>query len=447
MKFLNELFNFNLIKTNKSDNRTLILEEQFLSSYRALEQSRKINIFATIFFITVGLIGNSLILIVFGRRRFRKNSSNVFLLCLAFNDSLFLLLHFFENTIRAFDYIYLIGHPLDTSSSRFLFKFVNFLNITDKYEFTCRTINYLRHVLRFISAYIIVAFTFQRLILVQSPLSTKLKSKKSAWITVFIIGLVSCLINFWVPFTFEVKHDYDSEYCGIRSELRAEYFFITNAYICIIIIIPVISIFISNLIIMYKTKLADKKRKTFQKKEFQNSAAFALLSMTLSSPAIDTMGANTFDRKLNSHVEIRKHALMINRFSFKFKPLYRNSDHQADMAKVKNINKITTILILISFSYAILNVPYLITWCLFFNEFAINYEYHNPTVQNYLFAAFQISEIFYVLNYSLHFYFYCMTGTKFLSQLKYSSNIATYIYIIKLILFTSTIFFFFLFSF
>lgn len=415
MKPLNNLFNFFSIK-NKSDKNITIgidYEDQFLKSYGALEQSRKINIFTTIFFIAIGLIGNSLILVVFGRRRFRKNSSNVFLLCLAFNDSLFLLLHFFENTLRSFKYIYVIGN----SNASYLTYLVTFLNITDRYEFTCRSINYLRHVLRFISAYIIVAFTFQRLILVKSPLSTKLKSKKSAWIIVFIIILISFLINFWVPFTFEVKHDIDSEYCGIRSDLKAEYFFITNVYICLIIIIPVISVFISNLLIMYKTKIADKKRSNYRQKKVKNSTALALLSMTLPSPAVKTGSSN----QQHQHHDIRKRALMINRFSFKFKPMYQNSS-QVDIVSTNKTNKITTILILVSFSYAILNLPYFVTWCLFFNEFAISYDFQNPTIQNYLFAAFQITEIFYVLNYGLHFYFYCMTGTKFWNQLKNSSN-------------------------
>ena len=59
--------------------------------------------------------------------------------------------------------------------------------------------------------------------------------------------------------------------------------------------------------------------------------------------------------------------------------------------------------------------------CLFFNDFAVQSK-DDPAVQNFMFAAVQISEIFYLLNYSLHFYFYCMTGTRFWNQLKYSSK-------------------------
>ena len=118
---------------------------------------------------------------------------------------------------------------------------------------------------------------------------------------------------------------------------------------------------------MFKTNKADKKRKMYRKKDFcQNSSIVKLLSITVSTPVLDTTDINLkgFERKLNSHTDLRKQALMINRFSFKFKPLYQNANQvTSDTTNMSsNSNKITTMLILISFSYAILNLPYLITW-------------------------------------------------------------------------------------
>jgi len=68
----------------------------FVFSNTVLEYSSKINIFSTLIMITVGLVGNSLTLFVFGQSKFRTNPSHVYLLCLAVNDSLFLIIHFFE---------------------------------------------------------------------------------------------------------------------------------------------------------------------------------------------------------------------------------------------------------------------------------------------------------------------------------------------------------------
>lgn len=70
--------------------------DDFLLSNYFLEQTRKINILTVLIIIIVGLVGNFLTIVVFSQKRFRINSSNVYLLCLAVVDALFLLLHFFE---------------------------------------------------------------------------------------------------------------------------------------------------------------------------------------------------------------------------------------------------------------------------------------------------------------------------------------------------------------
>ena len=49
---------------------------------------------------------------------------------------------------------------------------------------------------------------------------------------------------------------------------------------------------------------------------------------------------------------------------------------------------------------------------------------HNDDVveNNYLYAALKIAEIFYLLNYSIYFYIYYLSGSLFRNQLKYSSK-------------------------
>ena len=65
-------------------------------SYEILNGTKKVNVILTIIVILFGLLGNSLIVYVFSKKRFRVNSSNVFILCLAVNDSCFFIVHFFE---------------------------------------------------------------------------------------------------------------------------------------------------------------------------------------------------------------------------------------------------------------------------------------------------------------------------------------------------------------
>ena len=62
-------------------------------SNEILEKVVKINIFTSTCFLLIGLIGHSLTIFLYSQKRFLLNSSNVYLLCLAIIDSLFLMVH------------------------------------------------------------------------------------------------------------------------------------------------------------------------------------------------------------------------------------------------------------------------------------------------------------------------------------------------------------------
>ena len=192
--------------------------DYYIESNYLLKQSILINLIVSVLVIIFGLTGNFFIVYIFAQKRFRTNSSNVYLLCLGLNDALFLLIHFFESSLRTFQSI---------TSSKVTNDFIKLINITDKFNFTCRLVNYLRYVLRFTSAYIIVAFTLQRLIIVSEPLQNRFKSKSTAWLSNFIIFFISILANCWVFFIFEIQTENDINYCDIKQNWRNEYFQIT----------------------------------------------------------------------------------------------------------------------------------------------------------------------------------------------------------------------------
>lgn len=52
-------------------------EEAFLKSYEILDASRKLNLFSVCIVILVGLVGHFLTILVFSKKRFRTNPSNV----------------------------------------------------------------------------------------------------------------------------------------------------------------------------------------------------------------------------------------------------------------------------------------------------------------------------------------------------------------------------------
>lgn len=147
---------------------------QIYSKY-IFERARSINILLSTLIIIVGLVGNFLAVFVFLQKKFRTNSASVYLLCLAMSDGLFLLTHFFEDTLRTYIDLYLnqnikvheycrnhvdmaqynLTTMYKTSLSASTQGFLRSLNITDRFDFFCVLFNYFRYFLRFISAYII----------------------------------------------------------------------------------------------------------------------------------------------------------------------------------------------------------------------------------------------------------------------------------------------------
>ena len=83
-------------------------------------------------------------------------------------------------------------------------------------------------------------------------------------------------------------------------------------------------------------------------------------------------------------------------------------------------SQITKSLLIISLSYAILSLPYLVAWFLYFIEVAFKHsslDENDLIRKNYLFAFLQISEVGFILNYSIHFYINCAFDSIFLKNL------------------------------
>jgi hypothetical protein len=399
--FISKMFNLTIMSNNIDLDE--INDEK--DSIVFLNRAKLINICLTIIVFIIGFIGNLLIIYVFTHRRYRLNSSNVYLLCLAICDTCFLVIHLFEDTIRTLeDIIYenLIFHE----------KFK--LNITDRYVTTCFMVNYLRYILRFISAYIIVTFTIQRAYIVYFPLRNKFKSKKSAWYTVVVILILSICLNFWIPYIFELKTNENdhtkSTYCDVKTKWKNVYFIITIIYITLTILIPIIIVFVFNTIIIVKTRHADLKRKQ-NFRIINNFERIAITSkrkpqkLKIVIPPNVTGNSTTTSSIGSRRSPISQHLITYN--------LNRKSK------KNENSYKLANILILTSFSYAFFNLPYLITWFLFFYEIALNEN--NLIIKNYLFGTVQYAEIFYLLNYGAKFYIYCLSGSLFRHQLNSTS--------------------------
>ena len=166
-------------------------------------------------------------------------------------------------------------------------------------------------------------------------------------------------------------------------------------------LIPVITIFVSNLLIIYKTKQDELNR---------------LRLLNSDSITYRTRRTNTLIEAANSTPKSQ------NDTQLKLKPYYFNINQRFKVDfNTRSSKKILKTLIRVSFSYAILDLPYLTCWLVFF--YCKNFKHVDMVVDDYLFCALKIAEIFYVLNYGIKFFIYCASGSLFREHLKYSGTI------------------------
>jgi hypothetical protein len=358
--FSNELM-YNVLDENElSSNLKVHSYELINNNLDSIIMFSQIYLILTIIIIIFGLIGHSLTIFVYSQNRFRRNSSNIYFLCLALNDSAYLIVHFL----------------------------IQFSSLIDRFEMTCRLINYLNNVLRFTSAYILVAFTLQRLFIVYSPLSNKFKSKKSAWKTVALIYIISLLSNSWILFIFELEKDNKNNYfCNIKHNYESIYFHLTIVYICSIMFIPIIIIFTSN--------------------------SFLIVGICKSKLNNNRIILSNNNKRLAAEHSSKPIVPIINKKkAFVNKPYFLTMNQLINRVatKANNTRRLTKILILISFSYALLNLPYCISWFMF-----------NFIETSFKLEVLKICELFFYLNYGIYFYIYFLSGSMFRNQLKYSS--------------------------
>ena len=405
----------NITNLNYDERECLRLE----SAAKFLDTVREINVISTIIIIIFGLFGNILGVIVFIQKRFRRKSQEVYLLVLTISDGLFLLTHFFEDTLRTYIDIYIrhnffsknkipgtcISKLNQVVNNETLYEgnIFSMINITDNFESTCKLVNYFRYFLRFISAYIITIFTIQRAIAIYFPFWQKsFSSSELAW--KINGGLISFAAIFCscIPFLFQLNIDDSNNnmsisYCDIDKKHKQFYFITTLIYIVLIMLIPITAIIICNSLIIFQVCKASKKRRLMINGNFIEDFETKSRSVRLKSSEINNEGNTQPDEM--------------------FKFINSNTKRNQSLRKISNdSNKVTRMLTIMSLSFAILNLPYFVTWCIFYYSVAIQ----DQTKSLYLIAFINLSEIFYVLNYGIHFFLYCASGKQFRKQLKIS---------------------------
>jgi len=206
----------------------------------------------------------------------------------------------------------------------------------------------------------VIVFTIQRLFIVCHPLNRRFRSKKSAWNFLIFISLIALFVNSWTIFVFETQTQAaeDKMVCDVNKSLADFYFKAIFVYIFLVVLMPIVIVIISNFLIILRSKKNDLNR--------------------------ELLNAYTNNNLEESNKQI-------NRQSKSQHQINRQSNAQQQISRNFN-QKISKTLFLISSVYVILNLPYLITWFVYYNQIVLKSNTERA-VKNYAFSAVQIAEI------------------------------------------------------
>ena len=177
--------------------------------------------------IIIGIVGNTLSFIVFVFTHLKRNSCHIYLASLALSDNLFLFCVFISWSEK-------IGISLHTQMG------------------WCQTQVYLTHVASFLSAWYVVAFTFERYLVTCHPLMrSKLCTTKVAKVVVISLAVFGLTAYSYTLFTSGIMLLGINTLCGPLPQYFKVVSTINNIDTLFILIVPVVIIIGCNIRITY----------------------------------------------------------------------------------------------------------------------------------------------------------------------------------------------------
>lgn len=363
--------------------------------------------------ILIGLIGNFYGAFYHIKFKLGNNISRIYIPIICITNGIFLLVHFFDDTLRTFIDVYL-NPEKETECSDHGIEFIKKsydeyfrkLNIVDNSIYGCRSINYLRGFLRFLSSYLIVLYTTQRTAGIIMPFyGARIESVSIARRSVMIIFFTGILINIWLPFMFnisniDIKKGFLVETCNIHEEYSFVYFIFTIINFVLANFIPILIIFISNALLIIELIKTQKKKNLL----LNESSMMRVIRKTLIIKDVNNKKEEpSYNRRVSildkrKSSERRKYMEMVYESGDTMLRLVNYSKRVKKNRSNKSINR----LICMSTCYLVLNMSYFICWSLFYYEMAIEIEI-NVNKNTVLFSAVSISKVFYVLNFVIEY--------------------------------------------
>ena len=218
--------------------------------------SYRIHVFLCLVFIVVGLIGNTLNIIVFSSREMRLVSSNFYLLMLAVSDSMYLICVMCSRIMISLRCLYAPESSIDIfNTNTFMCKLLQFfLDLQSDYS-TC----------------LIMAFTIERYIAVYRPLQFKeICTVRKARIICAVLFVTTVLCVAPHHFLFMGRPE-NKDVCTILPEHETTFTALYIVEILIFRIAPVVSIVTFNILIITRVTLLTRSARNNKRASSERS--------------------------------------------------------------------------------------------------------------------------------------------------------------------------------
>jgi hypothetical protein len=342
----------------------------FASFCDAVYYFNKIYLF---FVIVIGIVGNSITIIVFLRTRSQQfRRARFFLISLAISDSIYLII--------------LLCYWLEE---------MRIYNILNR-NIICQTTVYITYVASFMSSAIVLAFTVQRVISIVFPFaqSTKSKSKVAFFLMLLFAGLFYSFA-FWGYYIEKTDDDENEPYCKARpvyENLVDQLNLVDSVFtFCI----PFTGILILNLVIIKKLKDSANDLMLTRSKNNRRSVRAHNQSTNLIFSE-----SSVVDKKIKSVQTARGRT---------------NSANETQCAASVTSRKVTKMLLVISSVFFTLNLPYhSYTVYLYFRVSSRPSSNYTLAENCILTVAKQV----FNTSFACNFFLYSITGATFRVELK-----------------------------
>ncbi|XP_005098020.1 cysteinyl leukotriene receptor 2 isoform X2 [Aplysia californica] len=330
------------LQMNATNCSTLSKIEEDHTKVTALVVGSLFYAYFTPFVFVTGILGNSVSLSVFLCKSMRHLSASTYLAALSTSDLMVLIFYVLtEWLIR--------GVPVLSPDTKVTFMHVNG---------ACQVIMYFHYVSRFLSAWLVVAFTVERYIGVCHPLHRRhICSPTSTKKIVFGFTVFSLVINIFKPL-LSVVHDVElwGPMCTTYPQHRQLSFVLDSIYAVFITFIPFVIITVINILII---------------------------------------------RRLVKHNRQQRLVRVVT---------------EESVLRLE----FTSILLVVSFCFVALNLPYFAIWCkLFLTSRFVNVQtFEDPDELDYFRGLALITRAIFCMNYCINFFLYSITGAYFRRQLR-----------------------------